>query len=176
MRGLVSLVAALALPHTLASGAPFPERHLLIVLVFAFVATTLLLQGLSLAPLIRWLGITIDTEEDIEEVHARSAMAHAALAEVNRLATDGRYPEEYVGFLRYLYGSRLEQLAPTAHFNGPPEFFQRLVDIRVAALQAERQELIQLWHANRVGDEVLHRLEAELDLEQTRLRKSVRRN
>jgi len=43
-------------------------------------------------------------------------------------------------------------------------------------LQAERKELIHLWQANRIGDEVLHRLEAELDLEQTRLKKSVRRD
>jgi len=176
MRGLVSLVAALALPQTLASGAPFPERHLLIVLVFAFVATTLLLQGLSLAPLIRWVGITMDSEGDVEEVQARSAMAHAALAEVNRLATDGRYPEQYIGFLRYLYGSRLEQLAPAEQLSGPPEFFERIADLRIAALQAERKELIHLWQTNRIGDEVLHRLEAELDLEQTRLKKSVRRD
>jgi len=176
MRGLVSLVAALALPHTLASGAAFPERHLLIVLVFAFVATTLLLQGLSLAPLVRWLGVAADPAEDVEEVQARSAMAHAALAEVNRRATDGSYPEQYIAFLRYLYGTRLEQLQPADQLTGPPELLGHIADLRIAALQAERHELITLWRTNRIGDEVMHRLEAELDLEQTRLKKSVRRD
>ena len=176
MRGLVSLIAALALPHTLASGAPFPERHLIIVLVFAFVATTLVLQGLSLEPLVRWLRIDADSEEGQEEVRARAAMAHAALAEVNRQATEGTHPEQYIAFLRYLYGARLEQLEPADQLTGPPEFLVRMADLRIAALQAERYELIRLWQDNRIGDEVMHRLEAELDLEQTRLRKSVARD
>ena len=176
MRGLVSLVAALALPHAVSSGAPFPERHLIIVLVFAFVATTLVLQGLSLAPLVRCLGIEADPEEGREEAQARSSMAHAALAEVNRQATSGSYPERYISFLRYLYGIRLEQLAPADQLTATPEFFERIADLRIAALQAERQELIRLWRDNRIGDEVLHRLEAELDLEQTRLKKSVGRD
>jgi CPA1 family monovalent cation:H+ antiporter len=175
MRGLVSLVAALALPHTLASGAPFPERQLLIVLVFAFVATTLVLQGLSLDPLARWLNIAADPEEGQEEVRARAAMAHAALAEVNRQAIQGTYPEQYISFLRYLYGTRLEQLEPAEGLTGPPDFLVHMADLRIAALQAERHELIRLWHDNRIGDEVMHRLESELDLEQTRLRKSAAR-
>jgi len=175
MRGLVSLVAALALPHTLASGEPFPERHLIIVLVFTFVATTLILQGLSLEPLVRWLGIAGDGEDNHEEARTRAAMAHAALAEVNRQATQGAYPEQYIAFLRYLYGTRLEQLAPAERLTGPPESLVRMADLRIAALQAERYELIRLWQDNRVGDEVMHRLEAELDLEQTRLRKAAAR-
>jgi CPA1 family monovalent cation:H+ antiporter len=173
MRGLVSLIAALALPHTLASGAPFPERHLIIVLVFAFVATTLVLQGLSLEPLVRWLGIAADAEEDHEEARARAAMAHAALAEVNRQATQGIYPEQYISLLRYLYGTRLEQLEPVDQLTGPPDLLVRMADLRIAALQAERYELIRLWEDNRIGDEVMHRLESELDLEQTRLRWSA---
>lgn len=176
MRGLVSLVAALALPHALASGAPFPERHLLIVLAFTFVATTLVLQGLTLAPLVRWLQIAQDPDEDQEEIEARSAMAHAALAEVSRLATGGNYPEQYISFLRYLYETRLEQFKPADQLTAPPEVLQRIAALRSSALNAERRELIRLWRTNRVGDEVLHQLEAELDLEQTRLEKSLERD
>jgi hypothetical protein len=97
------------------------------------------------------------------------------LAEVNRLATDGRYPEQYIGFLRYLYGSRLEQLAPAEQLSGPPEFFERIADLRIAALQAERKERLPLanqsnWRRGSASPR------AELDLEQTRLKKSVRRD
>jgi CPA1 family monovalent cation:H+ antiporter len=169
MRGLVSLIAALALPHTTASGAPFPERHLIIVLVFAFVATTLVLQGLTLAPLVRWLGLAEDPDEGREETQARMAMAHAALAAVNRQAVEGKYPEQYIAFLRYLYDTRLTQLEPMDRLTAQPELLERITALRIAALKAERSELIRLWRSNRVGDEVLHRLQSELDLEQTRI-------
>jgi len=53
MRGIVSLAAALALPVTLANGQPFPQRDLIIFLTFIVIAVTLVVQGLSLPPLIR---------------------------------------------------------------------------------------------------------------------------
>lgn len=171
MRGLVSLAAALALPQVLASGAHFPERHLLIVLAFVFIATTLVLQGLTLAPLIRWLQIGPDKTQGNEEIEARAAMAHAALAEVNRLATEAAYPEQYVAFLRYIYGTRLSALKPLAEGDNVPDSLSEITGLRMAALAAERAQLVRLWRSNQVGDDVLHRLEAELDLEQTRLQK-----
>ncbi len=175
MRGLVSLVAALALPHAVASGAPFPERHLIIVLVFTFVATTLLLQGLTLAPLARWLHSRDDAAGGRAEAEARSAMAHAALAEVNRQAAGGGYPEEYVAFLRNLYSTRLNLYTPLERLGAEPERLERITALRVAAVQAERRQLLELWRSNRIGDGLLRRLQAELDLEQARLAKTAER-
>src|SRR5882724_6777181 len=57
MRGVVSLAAALALPLTVEGGAPFPGRDLILFLTFCVIFATLVLQGLSLPFLIRWLGI-----------------------------------------------------------------------------------------------------------------------
>lgn len=57
MRGVVSLAAALSLPLTTEGGAPFPERSLILFLTFCVILTTLVLQGLSLPPLIRLLGL-----------------------------------------------------------------------------------------------------------------------
>src|SRR4029079_15726289 len=122
MRGIVSMAAALALPHTIANGSPFPERHLLIFLTFATIAATLLLQGLTLAPLIRWLKIAKDDGPEEEERQARIQvrpgsvadikMSHAALAEINRLAAAGNLDEESVRTLRALYSTRLEHIDP----------------------------------------------------------------
>ncbi len=57
MRGVVSLAAAIALPATLANGAPFTQRNLIIFLTFIVILVTLVLQGLTLPPLIRALGL-----------------------------------------------------------------------------------------------------------------------
>jgi CPA1 family monovalent cation:H+ antiporter len=155
----------------LASGERFPERHLLILTAFIFIAATLVLQGLTLAPLIRWLKVGPDKTQGDEEIEARTAMAHAALAQINRLAAESIYSEQYVAFLRYIYGTRLDALQPMAKGQGAPDSLFGMTTLRVAALAAERTQLIRLWRDNRVGDDVMHRLEAELDLEQTRMQK-----
>ncbi|MGE5635434.1 MAG: Na+/H+ antiporter [Nocardioidaceae bacterium] len=81
MRGAVSLAAALALPLSTDAGAPLPERDLIIFLTFAVIFSTLVVQGLSLAPLIRWLGIGDDGVDDEEELRARLAATKAALGQ-----------------------------------------------------------------------------------------------
>ena len=85
MRGAVSLAAALALPLKTDAGAPFPERNLIIFLTFAVLFATLVGQGLTLGPLIRWLGVEDDGAEEREEVAARVRMAEAAIARVEEL-------------------------------------------------------------------------------------------
>src|SRR6185312_2348580 len=60
LRGAVTLAAALALPLTTGSGAPFPERNLLIYLAFCVILATLVVQGLTLPLLIRLLRLEDD--------------------------------------------------------------------------------------------------------------------
>src|SRR5207244_864393 len=60
MRGVVSLAAALALPLMIQDGSPFPGRDLILFLTFIVILATLVVHGLSLPPLIRWLGIKVD--------------------------------------------------------------------------------------------------------------------
>ena len=67
MRGVLSLAAALALPLKTESGAPFPGRNLILFLTFVVILATLVVQGLSLPFLIRWLGIEDDYAEAAEE-------------------------------------------------------------------------------------------------------------
>ncbi|HTF45115.1 MAG TPA: Na+/H+ antiporter, partial [Terriglobales bacterium] len=67
MRGVISLAAAIALPRVIANDAPFTQRNLIIFLAFSVILVTLVLQGLSLPPLIRALGLARATEPDTEE-------------------------------------------------------------------------------------------------------------
>src|SRR5204863_9925706 len=80
MRGVVSLAAALALPLTTKDGSAFPGRDLILFLTFAVILTTLVVQGLSLPRLIRWLGVEDDRAAEKEEREARLKANEAALA------------------------------------------------------------------------------------------------
>src|SRR5262245_15677040 len=96
MRGIVSLAAALALPLTTASGAPFPFRDEVILLTFAVILATLVLQGLTLTPLIRALDLGQDNQLEVEEAHAREAAARAGLARLADLTSETWVPREGV--------------------------------------------------------------------------------
>ncbi len=78
MRGVVALAAALALPVTLSDGSPFPQRNLIIFLTFSVILVTLVLQGLTLPPLIRKLGLAGQSMIAVEEHEARRIIVEAA--------------------------------------------------------------------------------------------------
>jgi Na+/H+ antiporter len=79
MRGVIALAAAISLPEFLADGSPFPQRNLIIFLTFCVILVTLVLQGLTLPPLIRALGLAGATGPDCEEEEARRIILEAAL-------------------------------------------------------------------------------------------------
>jgi CPA1 family monovalent cation:H+ antiporter len=170
MRGIVSLAAALALPLTTASGAPFPFRAEIILITFSVILVTLVLQGLSLAPLMRLLNVRDDTTLEHEEMQARGHAATAALARLNEVANEGWPDPEHLDQMRVHYGSRVERYAMdgtvaecTAEAG---EAFRRL---RHETLTAERLAVIGLRNDGVISDHVLHRLEHELDVEALRL-------
>src|SRR5207245_8661085 len=79
MRGVISLAAAIALPTTLANGAPFAQRDLIIFLTFGVILVTLVLQGLTLPPLVRLLGLAGSAGRHAEEDDARRMILETAL-------------------------------------------------------------------------------------------------
>jgi CPA1 family monovalent cation:H+ antiporter len=87
MRGVVSLAAALALPALTASNEPFPQRGLIIFLTFSVIVATVVVQTLTLPPLIRWMGLRADGGDVCEEWQARLQAAQAALARIDEVAT-----------------------------------------------------------------------------------------
>ena len=167
MRGIVSLAAALALPLALEGGAPFPGRDLIIFLTFVVIAVTLVVQGLSLALLIRTLRVGTDWSEHEEEQHARFALGKAAIAAIDELAAKESVPPEMAERIRAEFAEKVRIAPPGGHvLSGGGDLARWL---RSAAIRAERQELIRIWRENRISDDVLHRLEEDLDYQESRL-------
>ncbi len=100
MRGIVSLAAALALPLTTAAGAPFPFRAEIILITFTVIFSTLVLQGLSLPPLIRVLNLREEQTLEHEEMQAREHAATAALVRLDEVASEGWPIPEHLDQMR----------------------------------------------------------------------------
>ncbi|MEO5671071.1 MAG: Na+/H+ antiporter [Ramlibacter sp.] len=167
MRGIVSLAAALALPLALPGGAPFPHRDLIIFLTFVVIMATLVGQGLSLAPLIRRLKVGSKWSLHDEQRRVRAAMSSAALAAIDKVMTAEDVPAQWAQSLKSEIAERTALVSAEGTDLTPRmELVNRL---RHAAIRAERQELIRLWRANEIGDEVMHHVMELLDYEQAHL-------
>lgn len=177
MRGIVTLAAAMALPVSTNTGAPFPFRAEIILLSFAFILVTLVLQGSTLAPLIRRLGVEEGKEGEQEEMHARERAAAAALFRLNELSQEAWPKVSHLDQLRLHYDRRRARFVPSAAIDEDckKETSDALLRLREEALTAERSALIQLRDEGSISDEVLHRLEQELDIEAIRLGLGERR-
>jgi Na+/H+ antiporter len=170
MRGIVSLAAALALPVETASGAPFPGRDLILIVTFAVIFGTLVVQGLTLPSVIRWLGVGTDVASGLEERRARKALAEAGLSRVDALAEEHVLPGHQIHAVRQEFVDRLRQLVR----EGPEERLpsstpERIRWLRRESLGAQREKLLALRQEESIGDDVLHRLQHELDLEELRI-------
>jgi Na+/H+ antiporter len=172
MRGAVSLAAALALPLETDAGAPFPGRELIIFLAFMVILGTLVGQGLTLPKLIRWLDLDEDRLEAKEDTKARIYAADAALQRLEELLDEDWVRPETADRLRGLYNFRRSRFQ--ARFDGEDDGsierqstdFQRL---RRELLEAERAAVVGLRREGRISDEVMRRVERDLDLEDSRL-------
>ena len=171
MRGVISLAAALALPLTTSTGAPFPGRDLILFLTFSVILATLVVQGLSLPALIRGLGLEDDGSREREEIEGRIEVAQAALARIEELAAEDWVREDTAERARGLYNYRRSRFA--ARIDGDVDgieersaAFQRFM---TELLRAQRSTLLELRNEGRISDEVMHRIERDLDLEESRL-------
>lgn len=167
MRGIVSLAAALALPVALPDGSPFPHRDLIIFVTFVVIAVTLVLQGLTLAPLIRLLKVGTDWSACHEEAEARQALSEAAVAAIEGLGNTENAPPDLVARLRAEFSENIA--AATCQDEPAHPSVETARRLRRAAIRAERQALLKLWRQQRIGDEVLHHLEEVLDYKEARL-------
>ncbi len=172
MRGVVSLAAALALPLALANGRPFPQRDLVIFLTFCVILATLVFQGLTLPMLIRVLRVKAPPG-DGHEREARLKLAHAALSHLNKLAEQKHLNEEALQRVTGVYEDRIAHLDDDlAEVLGWSPKRERAVASRrlwLEAIDAERRELIKLRREHKLDEELMHRIEREMDLEETRL-------
>jgi NhaP-type Na+/H+ or K+/H+ antiporter len=169
LRSADSLVVALALPVAAAGGRPFPGRSAILFLTFAVIFVTLVLQGLTLKPVIHALGLRPDDAEDDEETRARHLVARAGLQRLDELAAAGDPAADVLAEVRERLRHRLHRLAARAR-GSTHEADERFQDeyrrLRLAALDAERNEIVRLRDEDVVSDDVMRRVQHDLDLEQ----------
>jgi CPA1 family monovalent cation:H+ antiporter len=165
MRGVLALAAAFSLPVQLPNGAPFPQRSLIIYLTFCVIFTTLVMQGLSMPLLIRFLGLkNTEEREDEEEVWARRQLLETALAKLASLRgeSDG-HRLEAIERVEEHYRRRLLLLAGTGVgvTVQEPDLYSNVAQ---QMRNVERAVANHLRMENKIHDEVLRKLERELDL------------
>jgi CPA1 family monovalent cation:H+ antiporter len=172
MRGVVSLAAALALPLTTKEGLVFPHRNLIIFLTFCVIIATLVLQGVSLPYLIRWLGIKADGREAAEEIEARLKVASRVIEHIEENFSFGVVSDEVLAQIKTKYEIRIQRLRKqmgktTTTYNEIQlvQFHQ----LQQELLEVERRLIIGLRREGKINDETLRRVEYELDLEESRL-------
>ena len=160
MRGAVSLALALGLPQNL------PGRDVILFATFGVILVTLVGQGLTLPFVIRRLGVRPPSDDGREETVARAAATEAALARLDGLATELPDHLPLIDQLRDRYHHRGEHDAASSE-----EADRELLEhqqIRQAVLEAERGTLVELRDRGVIADDVLHRLQREIDLEALR--------
>ena len=155
MRGIVTLAAAFAIPETLPGGAPFPQRDLILLCAFAVVLGTLVLQGLTLKPLIRRMGLTDDDPVGRE---IRLGRTHAYGALLDAIKDDDTLAGK---LLRKEYGAVVELNAGQA--NDAPVDEVPGGPLRRRAITVARQRAFELRRDDVIGDDAYRVLVQELD-------------
>jgi Na+/H+ antiporter len=167
IRGSVTLAAALSIPLTTATGAPFPGRDRIILLAASVIVITLLLNGLTLPLLIRALKIRGDGKAEREERAARMATAQAAIEALRKKLSALKAPDE-VAFANSLvaqYEQRLDHHSANAERRHRlDERHDARRELWLEALRAERESLMDMRKTDLIDDEVHRRLQTDLDL------------
>lgn len=172
LRGADTLAAALSVPLLIATGAPFPFRAEIIFFAFAVIAATLVGQGLTLPPLIRWLSVAGDGAEEAEEVQARRAASGAALARIDELAREEAVATDVVDLLRRHYSHEAQLLAGGDGVEPSMNAAQQEIRLRREILEAQRVAVSRLRDQGAISDDVMRRVQRELDLEEARFVRS----
>jgi CPA1 family monovalent cation:H+ antiporter len=170
MRGVVSLAAALSLPAVLADGSPFPHRNLIVFLTFCVIFVTLVLQGVTLPHLVRALGLARPAGPNCEEQEARRIVIEAAASHLREAKTKDREETAplYEDLSRH-YHQRLASVRPGDGNKEDKAAHDRHVELQLEAIRVERETAIRLRDEGRINDEVLRRIERELDLSESRI-------
>ena len=147
MRGLVTLATAFALPPE------FPGRDLIVLCAFCVVLGTLVIQGLTLRPLLMWLRFEDDGAVEREVSLARVAVMQAALDSLDgdTSAAANTIREQYAA---------ARKVAEDQH---EPQAATKYDELRLGAIAAQRAALLRLRAQGEIGDDAFHRIQEELD-------------
>ncbi|WP_037577673.1 Na+/H+ antiporter [Phaeacidiphilus oryzae] len=172
-RGVMPLAAALTIPLAAGDGLPLPHRSLVLVMTTGVVVLTLVLQGFSLAPVVRRSGIALEPEATArEQADAEKLLAAAGLAELEQLAELDAAPDVVVDQLRRGLTARIEDAAagsPDTESDRSDSLLSAHRELRRALIAAETAELRRLYASHRITDATRRRLQRTLDLEEAGL-------
>jgi Na+/H+ antiporter len=174
MRGVVSMAAALALPLTMADGSPFPHRSLVIYLTFCVIVSTLVLLGFTLPWVIRKLKMEPHSIV-AEEYNVRTQVVITAISHIEEHLS--LIPDELLHNLKSKYEVKYNRLQrtdlPANYFGGGKtlqgNIFNQFSQMQIDLIGVERKALDALHRNGQGSEEVLRKIERELDLEETRL-------
>jgi CPA1 family monovalent cation:H+ antiporter len=172
VRGIVSMAAALAIPFATASGAPFPDRDLIVFLTFSVIVITLVGQGLLLPAVIRALGLahTGRREHATERADEYKVRREATLAAASRLdeLKEGPVSRDVIGWIRVYLRHRLERIDHGSDGNEHHRRLRRLHDdIELLMIRTERNHINSRYRDGALTDAARRRIERELDLRES---------
>ncbi len=174
VRGVVSLAAALAIPLTTATGTPFPFRDLILIVTFGVIIVTLVVQGLALPSVVRWLGLASPAAHEREserkaELAARAEALRMAQSRLERLAAEGNIAPEVLALLRNRHDYRAAQVPEPA--SNEIDTALAAAELRSELIAIEREYIYRLLQNGQITDEARRRIERELDLEEVGIAK-----
>ena len=166
-RGVVPLAAALSIPLTTSSGAALPGRDLVVLLTTAVIVITLVVQGFTLAPLVRRAGIALAPDDvRLEHIAARLQLARAGLSHLDYLTEAEAAPESVIKQLRTMWQNRIDRINEPMDGEPPAATYRQL---RQDLLDVESAELDRLYHDGAISDTTRRQIQRSLDLEHTGL-------
>jgi monovalent cation/hydrogen antiporter len=175
VRGIVSLAAALAIPLTTESGQLFPDRDRILFLTFSVILVTLVGQGLMLPVVIRALGLANAGRRErhadrVEEFAARRQAVETAIKRLDELAAQRKLAANFVEPLRARQRDRLKHIEDRSVGDDGHQRLTELNDeIEFLLIEAERQQINDLYRGGKLKDEARRRIERELDLHEAQL-------
>lgn len=176
MRGVVSLAAALSIPLVLADGTAFPHRNLILFITFVVILVTLVLQGLSLKPLIRLLKISGNEKEELklQTIALRVRLAESVLSYLDTNYPGETQHHETYKRVRDRYERMIEiskrQLETNEHTDETAAFLPHYRQMLIELVHIRRRELQYSRHKGEFSEELIREREWELDLEEARLK------
>ncbi|WP_127503839.1 Na+/H+ antiporter [Actinoplanes solisilvae] len=169
-RGAVSMAAALSVPHTIASGEPFPDRDLIIFVTAVVIGVTVLVQAPLLPRVVRWAHMGEDRSVEQERHRAEVESTEHALAELPELAGRLGTPPEVVEQIRIEYDRRLRSLHDGEPGRGrrATEQQRQYIDLELAMLADKHDTIIGMHRRGEIDDEVLRAVQDVIDQEKVR--------
>jgi monovalent cation/hydrogen antiporter len=166
MRGAVSLAAALAIP------LDAPGRDVVLLVTFATILFTIVVQGLTLPLIVHACGLDRAAADERREQEARLQAAEAALQRLDEAGAEDEVPDTTVERLRTTYAEHAERAAAElgdadVETEDSSEAYARL---RAMTLAAEREAIMRLRREGKLSGDAARRLQHELDLAESRLR------